>query len=206
MAYGASTMDTASVGAGTSTPGTALSAKGDALVEGFVSGAYFTSTSSVTSWLMGQVGIGTNTPGAQLAVDGIGLFNGMVIADSLVATSTSATSTLKWSLDVASSSLQVSGISGQVVIGATTTIPNSDVGAVQQSVDPALTITGTGSAAGATGTLYVAGGGASGGQIILKSSDGIHCLSLIATLGATALDASASTPLGLTQKTIPCPR
>ncbi len=244
VAYGASTMDTASVGAGTSTPGASLGVKGAALIEGqiwadnliatssaissgfgttapgaeftvsgsgifegFVSSNYFTSTSTNTSWVMGQVGIGTTTPGAQLAVDGMGLFNGIVEADSFVATSTSATSTLKWSLDVATSSLQVSGVSGQVVIGATTTIADGGVMGRDLNPDPALTITGTGNAASATGTLYVSGGGINGGEIIIRSSDGFNCVSLTVLSGnVDPFTSNIALATLLNAKIVACPR
>ena len=201
VAYGASTMDTASVGAGTSTPGAALGVKGAALIEGqlWIENIIATSTSLAS-------GYGTITPGAEFAVAGSALFDGIVTASNYVATSTNATSSVKWSLDIASSSLQINGNSGQVMIGATTTFSNGDVGAVQQSVDPALTIVGTGSAASATGTLFVTGGAATAGQIILKATD-TRCVSIMANTLANALDASNLTTANLlTAKVVPCPR
>lgn len=207
VAYGASTMDTASVGAGTSTPGAAVGATGAGIFDGFVSANYFTSTSTGTSWVMGQMGIGTTTPGAQLAVDGMGLFNGIVEADSFVATSTSATSTIKYSLDIATSSLQVSGFSGQVVVGATTTLPNADVLGRDLNPDPALTITGVGNAAGATGTLYVSGGGINGGEIIIRSSDGFNCVSLTVLSGnVDPFTSNIALATLLNAKIVACPR
>ena len=201
VAYGASVMDTASVGSGTSTPGAALSAKGEAIIEGFASVGYIFSTSTWHS-----SGFGTASPGTEFDVAGSALFDGVITASNYVATSTTATSTIKTSLDVATSSLQVSSYSGQVVVGATTTLPNADV-ANTQAVDPALTVTGVGAAASATGTLYVAGGAGNGGQIILKSSEGTHCISIIATGGANALDASGlSAATLLTTKVVACPR
>ncbi|MEK9174762.1 MAG: hypothetical protein AAB725_02215 [Patescibacteria group bacterium] len=246
VAYGASTMDTASVGSGTSTPGAALGVKGSALVEGqlwvdslvatstsfaygfgttspgadfsVVGGAiidgglavsYIKSTSTVDSSFGGSLGVGTTTPGAQFAVDGLGLFNGMVVADSLVATSTSATSTLKWSLDVATSSMLVDGNSGRMAIGATTTA-DGDVMRRALNPDPALTISGTGNAESATGTLYLMGEGGTGGELVIKSSDGNNCVSLMATTGAldpvTDTGGTQTVALLVSAKVVPCPR
>ena len=207
MAYGASMMNTSSVGSGTTTPGAAVDVKGAGLFDGFVGANYFTSTSSLTSWVMGQVGIGTTTPGAQLAVDGVGLFNGGVTGDFLVATSTTATSTIRTSIEVASSSLQVSGFSGQVVIGATTTLSNADVIGRDLNPDPALTITGVGNAAGATGTLYVSGGGTNGGEIIIRSSDGFNCVSLTVLSGnVDPFVSNIALATLLNAKIVACPR
>ncbi|MBI3626740.1 hypothetical protein HY224_01715, partial [Candidatus Uhrbacteria bacterium] len=80
--------NTGSVGIGSTTPGTALGVKGAGIFDGFISANYFTSTSSLTSWIMGQMGIGTTTPGTQLSVKGAGLFEGFVSADYFTSTST----------------------------------------------------------------------------------------------------------------------
>ncbi len=204
VAYGASMMDTATVGAGTSTPGMAVSAKGGGLFEGPVGADFFYSTSTDTSWLLGgNFGLGTTTPGAKLAVHGGALVEDFVNASYFNATSTTATSTTRFGMLLATTSI-IDGYSGRMALGTTTISSAANIAVA--AVDPALTISGIGSAASATGTLYMAGGGASGGQIILKSSDGIRCLSLTATNGATLLDATPATPLGLTIKTISCPR
>lgn len=254
VAYGSSTMDTASVGAGTSTPGMAVSAKGGGLFEGAVGGQFFYSTSSSYSWLLGGLGIGTTTPGLKLGVKGAGLFEGPVggdffystssdvswlmggqlglgtttpgtklgvrggiLADDFVymssytATSTTATSTTKFGMTIASTSV-IDGYSGRWGIG-TTTVTDADVLATTLALDPSLTISGVGSAANATGTLYVAGAGNSGGQIIIKSSDGSFCVSLIATAGGTAgaktfAYGASATDLAtvLFAKVVACPR
>lgn len=153
----------------------------------------------------GGLGSGTSTPGAAIGAKGGAVIEDFVYMSYFTATSTTATSTVRFGLDVATSSFKVSGNSGQVTIG-TTTVPDADV-ANTMAVDPALTVSGVGSAYNATGTLYVAGGGATGGQIIIKSSDGTHCVSLIATAGANALDASAlSAATLLTAKVVACPK
>ena len=178
VTYGASIIDTASVGSGTSTPGAALGVKGAGIFEDFVQAGAFRSTTTDTSWIMGgNFGLGTTTPGAKLAVRGEALFDGRVTASSYAATSTTATSTMKWGFDIASSSLQVDGVTGRVAIG-TTTFPLAGV-AGTMSVEPSLTIGAVGGSDGATSTLFIAGEGQKGGQIILTSSDGTRCGSIV---------------------------
>lgn len=172
IAYGASTMDTASVGAGTSTPGAAIAAKGAGLFDGFVRAGYFIASSTSDA-----SGFGTTSPGAEFAVAGGALFDGRVTASSYVATSTTATSTMKWSFDIASSSLQVDGVTGRVAIG-TSTFPLAGV-AGTMAVEPSLTIGAVGGSDGATSTLFIAGEGQKGGQIIITSSDGTRCGSIV---------------------------
>lgn len=213
VAYGATmTISSTGLGSGTSTPGVAIGAKGGIIAEDFVTASVFNATSTTgVSWLMGKVGIGTTTPSSTLndqgglAVDGGAIIGDFIYTSYFTATSTTATSTTKYGMTIASTTI-VDGVSGRWAIG-TSTFPDGDTMLLTGgSPDPGLTITGIGNSASATGTLYVAGGGASGGQIILKSSDGTHCLSLTATLGATALDAGPATTLGLAQKAIACPR
>lgn len=86
--YGATTIDTITVGVGTTTAGAAVSVKGAGLYEGFVHADYFKSTSTNPSWLFGNLGIGTTTPGAAVAVDGAGIFDGFVSAGYFTSTST----------------------------------------------------------------------------------------------------------------------
>ncbi|MBI2052503.1 MAG: tail fiber domain-containing protein [Candidatus Sungbacteria bacterium] len=109
LALGGSSSGGTGLGIGTSTPGAALGVKGAGLFEGFVSADYFTSTSSLTSWIMGQFGIGTTTPGSQLAVKGAGLYEGFVSADYFTSTSTNT-----------------SWLMGQMGIGTTT--PGAQMG------------------------------------------------------------------------------
>jgi len=203
VAYGATiTISSTGIGSGTSTPGAALGVQGGAIVDDFIWTGALTATSTSRA-----SGFGTTSPGAEFAVAGGALFDGRVTASSYAATSTSATSTLKWSLDVATSSLQIDGVTGRIVIGATTTLPDSDVQGRAFNPDPALTITGTGNAASATGTLYVAGGGANGGEVIIKSSDGNNCVSIMAQTGTVDPD-TASKVVGdlLTFRVVACPR
>ncbi|MDP3800092.1 MAG: hypothetical protein Q8Q90_01580 [bacterium] len=206
VAYGATmTISSTGLGSGTSTPGAAVAAQGAGIFDGFVSANYFTATSSITSWVMGQVGIGTTTPGYQLGVDGAALFGGFVTADYFNATSTVATSTNKFSVEFATSSFKVDGISGRVVIGATTTLPQAGVMGRAFNPDLGLTVTGTGNSA--TGTVYVAGGGASGGEIIIKSGDGNNCVSMVATTGASDPDTAAQLFANLlTVRVVACPK
>ena len=200
-AYFRSTSTSESSGFGTTSPGAEFAVSGAGLFEGFVHADYFTSTSTNTSWLLGgNFGLGTTTPGAKLDVRGSGLFDGTVSASSLVATSTTATSTLRYGMQIATTTT-VDGQSGRWVIGSST-IPNADV-ANTGAIDPGLTISGVGSAGAATGSLYITGE-TGGGQIIIKSTDGTRCVSITATGGTGALDASPST--GLTLKVVACPR
>ncbi|MEK7564946.1 MAG: tail fiber domain-containing protein [Patescibacteria group bacterium] len=76
------------LGLGTTTPGSALGVKGSGIFDGFVSANYFTSTSSLTSWIMGQMGVGTTTPGAEMGIKGGVLSEGFVSADYFTSTST----------------------------------------------------------------------------------------------------------------------
>ena len=86
-AFGATYVDTDSVGIATSAPGGALGVKGVAIVDGFVSANYFTSTSTNSSWIFGNLGLGTTTPGAFLGVKGAVLVDGFLLADYFTATS-----------------------------------------------------------------------------------------------------------------------
>lgn len=170
IAYGSSTMDTASVGVGTSTPGAALGVKGGAVISDFVYSSSLTATTTLTL------------------------------------TSVTATSSTRFGFTIASSSFNVSGVSGAVTIGTSTGPADADV-ANTHAVDPALTVSGVGSALNATGTVYIAGGGSNGGQIILKSSDGTHCVSILANALGIALDASGSSAATLlTTKVVACPK
>lgn len=213
VTHSATYINTSSVGAGTSTPGGALGVKGYADIEGFVSADYYTSTSTNPSWIFGRLGIGTTTPGAALSVRGDnGDVAGNLTVESqiktsfLTATSTTATSTLSsYGSSLASTTITIDGQSGRMAIGSTS-VPTAAV-ANTQAVDPALTIQGQGAAASATGTLYISGGGANGGQIIVRSSNGTRCVSIMANTGANALDASGlgSADL-LTFKVVACPK
>ncbi len=187
---------TASWGIGTSSPGVRLGVAGPGLFEGFVDANYFRSSSTDVA-----SGFGTTSPGAEFAVAGGALFDGRVTASSYAATSTVATSTIKYGLDIASSSLQVDGVTGKVAIGTSTLPLAQNIAGI---VDPALTVTGVGNTGSATGTLYVAGGVGNGGQIIMKSTDGTRCVSITATSGGGALDAAPGTVLTL--KVVACPR
>ena len=211
VAQGTTYVDTDSVGVATSSPGDALGVKGGAVIEGYVSAGYYTSTSTASSWVFGNFGIGTTTPGVKLAVKDV-IDTGFLTAEDsvktsyFVATSTTATSTLsRYGSSLASTTITIDGQSGRMAIGSTS-VPTAAV-ANTQAVDPALTIQGQGAAASATGTLYVSGGGANGGQIILRSSSGTRCVSIMANTGANGLDASA---LGandlLTFKVVACPK
>lgn len=175
VAYGASVIDTNSVGVGTSTPGTGL----------YVASG-MASVLSGEAYIFGQTNL-----------------------SYFIATSTTATSTILYGLDVATTSLRVDGNSGAVTIG-TSSVPNSD-NVANTTVTPSFTVSGVGDTYGATGTVYVAGGGAKGGEIIIKSSDGKNCVSLMAqTMQNTtevAIGASATLASNLlTAKVVACPK
>ena len=196
VTYGATmTISSTGIGSGTSTPGAAIGATGAGIFEGFVHADYFLSTSTSHA-----SGFGTSSPGAEFAVAGGALFEGSVTASFFNATSTTATSTTRFGLTIATTSI-VDGYSGRIAIG-TTTVPDSDYVATTISTDPGLTISGVGSTANATGTVYIAGGGDTGGMLILKSSDGIgKCLSVSFDSEAANLGAAGS----LTTKIVACP-
>ncbi|KKU83131.1 MAG: hypothetical protein UY12_C0043G0007 [Parcubacteria group bacterium GW2011_GWA2_47_8b] len=161
-----------------------------------------------------SVGVATATPGAYLAAKGDILGEVLRAEDHIktsffLATSTTATSTLsRFGAELASTTIIIDGNNGSMAIG-TTTIPDADVVAGTMAVDPALTISGTGGAANATGTLFVTGEGATGGQIILKSSDGqgSRCVSLIVKAGTVAPgDSAAGVAELLVAKVVSCPK
>ena len=190
-------------GIGTTSPGTEFAVEGAVIVDDFVWTGALTATSTSRA-----SGFGTSSPGADFAVAGAALFDGKLTADYFNATSTTATSTIEWSLTTATSSLQVDGVTGRVVIGATTTMPQSGVmGRTGGNPDIGLTVTGTGSGASATGTVYIAGGGASGGELIIKSGDGNNCVSMVATTGASDPDTAAQLFANLlTVRVVACPK
>lgn len=124
MAFGATTIDTASVGVGTSTPGGALGVKGAGVFDGFVHFDYFTSTSTANSWLLGKLGVGTTTPGDELGVTGAGLVEGGLTTSYLNSTSTVASS-FGGSLGIGTSTPAAElGLAGDIMqsSSATTTI------------------------------------------------------------------------------------
>jgi hypothetical protein len=151
------------------------------------------------------VGSGTSTPGAAIGAKGGAIIEDFVYMSYFTATSTTATSTVRFGLNVATSSFNVNGNSGAVTIG-TTTVPDADV-AGTMALDPSFTVSGVGSAYNATGTVYVAGGGTKGGQIIIKSSNGANCISIMANSVANdpgAVAMSATTLLDV--DVVECPR
>lgn len=206
VSYGASLVDTNTVGVGTTTVGAAVGVRGAGIFDGFVSADYFTSTSTNPSWHLGRLGLGTTTPSPTvnadggIAVEGGGLFGDFVLSSYLTATSTTATSTIRTGVIIASSTIG-DVQSGAIAIGATSTSDGDVAGTF--SVDPSLSVFGVGSAANATGTLYVSNSAATGGgQIILKSTDATGCVSITATRG-TAIPQGG---VGLTVKAVACPK
>ncbi|MEK7078211.1 MAG: hypothetical protein AAB911_01445 [Patescibacteria group bacterium] len=216
VAYGATmTISSTGLGSGTSTPGAIIGATGGIIAEDFVTASVFNATSTTgVSWFKGRVGIGTTTPSLTLngdgglAVEGGAIIGDFIYTSSFTATSTTATSTVRFGLQVATTSLFVDGNSGAVTIG-TSTVPNSgDIG--NTTVTPSFTVSGVGPAYQATGTAYVAGGGASGGEILLKSTDGNNCVSLMATTGALdpLTDTASTQDIAklLSARVVACPR
>ena len=204
VAYGATmSISSTGLGSGTSTPGAALGVQGVAIVDDFVWTGWVVGTSTAHN-----SGFGTSSPGAFFSAQGAGLFNGVVTANYFNAISTTATSSSKFSLEVATSTFKVDGVTGRVVVGATTTLPQAGVmGRTGGNPDIGLTVTGTGSGANATGTVYIAGGGASGGELIIKSGDGNNCVSMMATTGASDPDTAAQLFANLlTVRVVACPK
>ncbi len=161
---------TGAFGLGTNTPGVRLGVQGSAIIDGFVSAQYYTSTSTSNSWLLGTAfGLGTTTPGQRLSVDGdiygdIAHIDDHLRTSYLLATSTTATSTIGYGLTVDSTSLVVDASVNGVGI-ATSTI-------VSIGADRATLSIGAGTA---STTIFVAGGGALGGAMIFKDTDGNGC-------------------------------
>lgn len=214
VVQGTTYVDTDSVGIATDTPGGALGVKGDAFIEGFLVTDYIRATSTGFS-----SGFGTTSPGAEFAVASNALFSGLVSVGSLKATSTensifngaidvreAATSSFVGGATIATTTI-IDNVTGRVGIG-TTTLPDAEIVAGTFAVDPALTVSGAGGAINATGTVYITGGGANGGQIILKGSNGLgsRCVSLIVNTGATDVGGSgAGVAELLIAKVVACP-
>ncbi|TSC89632.1 MAG: hypothetical protein G01um10143_122 [Parcubacteria group bacterium Gr01-1014_3] len=170
MAFGATYIDVDSVGIATDTPGAALGVKGAGIFEGFVSAQYYTSTSTTNSWLLGDaLGLGTTTPGLRLSVDGniygdIAHIDDHLRTSYFLATSTTATSTIGFGLTVDSTTLVVDASVNGVGIATSTLV---SIGADRATLSIGA---GTGST-----TVFVAGGGALGGAMIFKDTDGNGC-------------------------------
>lgn len=185
------------LGIGTTSPGVSLAVKGGVLSEGFVSANYFTSTSTNSSWIFGKLGLGSTTPGAQLSVNGTSNFAGIVTvqdelkASYLVATSSSATSTIGYGLTVFSTALVADANSSSLGIG-TSTFP-------VVSGDTKVTVSVGGGSASTT--LFLAGGKTVGSSIIIGSANGQGCVAITANRG----DADADGAVPLTARVIPCP-
>ena len=198
---------TSSAGVGTNTPAGALGVDGAAFVNGFIFADQITASSTNPS------GVGTDTPGTVWAVGGDSNMEQLAVEDHiktsfLISTSTTATSTLsRFGSELASTTIVIDGASGRMAIG-TSVVADADV-AGTMAVDPALTISGAGSAQNATGTLYIAGEGGNGGQIIIQNSSGLgsRCVSLIVNTGASDVGASgAGVAELLVAKVVACPR
>ena len=198
---------TSSAGVGTNTPAGALGVDGAAFVNGFIFADQITASSTNPS------GVGTDTPGTVWAVGGNSDMEQLAVEDHiktsfLISTSTTATSTLsRFGSELASTTIVIDGASGRMAIG-TSVVADADV-AGTMAVDPALTISGAGSAQNATGTLYIAGEGGNGGQIIIQNSSGLgsRCVSLIVNTGASDVGASgAGVAELLVAKVVACPR
>ncbi|MBI2453953.1 MAG: hypothetical protein HYV54_00010 [Parcubacteria group bacterium] len=188
-------------GIGTSSPGVDFAVEGNVIVDGFV----WTSSLVATSTSMAS-GFGTTTPGADFSVVGNALFDGGLTASFFNATSTTATSTLRFGITFATTTA-VDGNSGRMAMG-TTSVPNAGVMGRTSNPDPALTISGVGNAAGATGTLYITGE-TGGGEIIMKSANGTRCVSIMAnTNGLTMGGSGANSGVAalLSAQIVPCPK
>lgn len=196
IVQGVTYVDTDSVGIATATPGAAFGVKGEAIVEGFVSAGYYTSTSTSNSWLLANLGLGTTTPGTRLGVlDAADIAGILTVEDhfktsSLIATSTTATSTIAFGLTVDTTSLVVDAGGNGVGVG-TSTLPASN------NITASLAVGG----GSASTTVYVSGGAGVGSELILKSTDGSGCIAIMATRGAAALDAAVT----LSAKVVACP-
>lgn len=145
------------------------------------------------------LGSGTSTPGAAIGAKGGAVIEDFVYMSSFTATSTTATSTTRFGLKLASTTI-VDGYSGRWAIGTSTVPGGGAVGTL--SLDPGLTVTGVGNTAGATGTIYIAGGGNTGGQIIIKSASGDGC-------GIVVFDddgGTVGTAVALSAKIVECPK
>ncbi len=204
VAYASTFITTSSVGIATDTPGVSLSTKGAGLFEGFVSANYFTSTSTNPSWLLNsQLGLGTSTPSGTLgrgglAAEGTGLFGNFVYTSFLTATSTTATSTLKGGAAIGTTNLVSDANSGNFGVGT-----SSWPVVINNAAASAGYKTGVAIGAGtASSTVYIAGGASVGSSIILKSTDGTGCIAIMATRGASAIDASVV----LSAKVVSCPQ
>lgn len=187
-------IDADSVGVATATPGTALGVKGAGLFDGFVAANYFTSTSTNSSWFLGNLGIGTTTPGQKLSVGGFALIKGNL---NIEATSTASSFYATGTLAVASSS-PGSGVNlavtGQSVFGGNVSITeNLDVqGLINVGASGTTTFAGGVDAAGLASSkgLTITGGDIlSSGKLMITS---VATSSFSATSTFTGIQVSAT--------------
>ena len=215
--YGASMMNTSSVGAGTSTPNYAVGAKGAGVFEGFVAANYFTSTSSLDSWLMGGLGLGTTTVSNALNADGsLAVHGSAIIGDTLTVSTIKSTSTT----DVifggaiqereAATSTFIGGITagtggltstGGLRVDTGQAYFDEFVGVGTTSPTSSLTV-GVGTA---STTVYVSGGPAVGSELILKSSNGEGCVAITVRRGSVPIGGSGSLETLVSAKVRACP-
>lgn len=206
VVYGATTIDTGSVGIATSTPGAELGVTGAGLVEGMLTVSHLKATSTTDSIFEGALQVresatSTFTGGVSTAglstTGGLRVDTGAAIFDENIVVDGTASSTFAGGITIDTESFIVDSSSNISAFG-TTTFP----GDTADSVAPDLTI----NSPTATSTLFITTEGAGGSQIILKSTDGSGCIAISATRGANDIGAEAMTALTLLNvDVIACP-
>ncbi|TSC82535.1 MAG: hypothetical protein G01um101419_541 [Parcubacteria group bacterium Gr01-1014_19] len=151
-----------------------------------------TTTITATS---GFLGVASSAPGTIFGVKGDSDFAGsLTVADNLkasylIATSTTATSTIGYGLNVDSGTFVVDA-NGNGVLIATSTLP---------STNNVVMAAGTGSA---SSTVFISGGASVGSALIIKSSNGNGCI----LISGNSADGDADGTIPLTGKLISCPK
>ncbi|MEK7654392.1 MAG: hypothetical protein AAB345_03925 [Patescibacteria group bacterium] len=151
-------------------------------------------TTTITS-AAGFLGIASVTPGTLFDVAGNSTIKGSLVAEGnlktsyLIATSTTATSTIGYGLTVDTDTLVVDA-NGNGVLIATSTLP---------STNNVVMAVGTGSA---STTLSISGGASVGSSIIIKSTNGNGCI----LISGNSAEADADGTIPLVGKLVSCPK
>lgn len=181
--------DIQSSGKLTVTSAATSSFSGTILASGLLNATNLYSSNAATSAFEG--GIRIKTTGGLESGAGLTVTAGDIQSSGKITVTSAATSSITGSFTVDTNSLNVD--SGGNGVGIATSTYPSITGDVAATVS-----VGAGSA---SSTLYLAGGDSVGSSIILKSTDGTGCISIMATRGSAAIDAAIT----LSATVVDCP-